>query len=46
MKKPTFKDNVDSFVTQASEIIGFPKNMIKYIKCSHSVIQINIGINS
>ena len=44
MEKPTFKDNVDSFVTQASEIIGFPKDMIEYIKCCHSVIQVNIGI--
>ena len=44
MKKPTFKENVDSFVTQTSKIIRFPKDVIEYIKCSHSVIQVTVGV--
>ena len=32
IKKPTFKENVDSFVTQTSKIIRFPKDVIEYIK--------------
>tara|TARA_Y100000310_G_scaffold109437_1_gene107892 strand:- start:745 stop:2154 length:1410 start_codon:yes stop_codon:yes gene_type:complete len=44
MKKPTFKENVDSFVTQASKIIRFPKDVIEYIKYSHSVMQVTVGV--
>ena len=44
MKKPTFKENVDSFVTLTSKIISFPKDVIDYIKLSHSVIQVTISI--
>ena len=44
MKKPTFKENVDSFVTQTSKIIRFPKDVIEYIKCSHSVMQVTVGV--
>ena len=44
MKKPTFKENVDSFVTLTSKIISFQKDVIDYIKLSHSVIQVTISI--
>ena len=44
MKKPTFKENVDSFVTLTSKIIRFPKDVIEYIKCSHSVMQVSVGV--
>ena len=44
MKKPTFKENVDSFVTLTSKIIRFPKDVIEYIKLSHSVIQVTVGV--
>ena len=44
MKKPTFKENVDSFVTLTSKIIRFPKDVIEYIKYSHSVIQVTVGV--
>ena len=44
MKKPTFKENVDSFVTLASKIIRFPKDVIEYIKLGHSVIQVTVGV--
>ncbi len=44
IKKPTFKENVDSFVTQTSKIIRFPKDVIEYIKCSHSVMQVTVGV--
>ena len=44
MKKPTFKENVDSFVTQTSKIIRFPKDVIEYIKYSHSIMQVTVGV--
>ena len=44
MKKPTFKENVDSFVTLTSKIIHFPKDVIEYIKYSHSVMQVTVGV--
>ena len=44
MKKPTFKENVDSFVTLTSKIIRFPKDVIEYIKLGHSVIQVTVGV--
>jgi len=44
IKKPTFKENVDSFVTQTSKIIRFPKDVIEYIKCGHSVMQVTVGV--
>ena len=44
MKKPTFKENVDSFVTQTSKIIRFPKDVIDYIKYSHSIMQVTVGV--
>jgi glutamate dehydrogenase (NAD(P)+) len=43
VKKPTFKENVDSFVTLTSKILRFPKDLIEYIKCSHSVMQVTVG---
>ena len=44
MKKPTFKENVDAFVTLTSKIIRIPKDVIEYIKLSHSVIQVTVGV--
>ena len=44
IKKPTFKENVDSFVTQTSKIIRFPKDVIEYIKCGHSVMQVTVSV--
>ena len=44
IKKPTFKENVDSFVTQTSKIIRFPKDIIEYIKCGHSVMQVTTSV--
>ena len=44
IKKPTFKENVDSFVTQTSKLIHFPKDVIEYIKCGHSVMQVTVGV--
>ena len=44
MKKPTFKENVDSFVTLTSKIIRFPKDVIEYIKYSHSIMQVTVGV--
>jgi len=44
MKKPTFKENVDSFVTLTGKIIRFPKDVIEYIKLGHSVIQVTVGV--
>ena len=44
MKKPTFKENVDAFVTLTSKIIRIPKDIIEYIKLSHSVIQVTVGV--
>ena len=44
MKKPTFKENVDSFVTQTSKIIRFPKDVIEYIKHSHSIMQVTVSV--
>ena len=44
MKKPTFKENVDSFVTQTSKIIRFSKDVIEYIKYSHSIMQVTVDV--
>ncbi|SVC74797.1 uncharacterized protein METZ01_LOCUS327651, partial [marine metagenome] len=44
MKKPTFKENVDSFVTLTSKIIRFPKDVIEYIRYGHSVMQVTVGV--
>ena len=44
MKKPTFKENVDSFVTLTSKKIRFPKDVIEYIKHGHSVMQVTVGV--
>ena len=44
MKKPTFKENVDSFVTLTGKTIRFPKDVIEYIKLGHSVIQVTVGV--
>ena len=35
IKKPTFKENVDSFVTQTSKIIRFPKDVIESVSYTH-----------
>ena len=43
MKKPTFKENVDSFVTLTSKIIHFPKDVIEHLKYSHSVMQVTVS---
>ena len=44
MKKPTFKENVDSFVTLTSKKIRFPKDVIEHIKYGHSVMQVTVGV--
>ena len=44
MKKPTFKENVDSFVTLTSKIIHFPKDLIEHLKYSHSVMQVTVSV--
>jgi len=44
MKKPTFKENVDSFVTLTSKIIRFPKDVIEHLKYCHSVMQVTVSV--
>jgi len=44
MKKPSFKENVDSFVILTSKIIRFPKDVIEHLKYCHSVMQVTVSV--